>query len=424
MNKLYAGMLGVMMILGIIRGQEHESSITFPILSIPYDRNYFGSNPKYWRNLSQWGLYNNGQGTYALTSTGASNYFEPALLRADIHIREAWSLRPDASNVVIAVIDDGVTITHPVFEGNVWTNPGPYYSETITDSNGISFIYGQIGLRINSAQGHGTQIASVIAGNGYKNVYGVTPRTRIMPIRGATPQDLIMGIHYALDHHADILNCSWGFEIDVPGLKQALERAHSMGVLCVFPAPNRMVDVDSEDCYPASYHLPNVIMVTSSTPNDTLYAAAGYGKTTIDLMAPGRLVIAAFPFGNDEFMYTGGTSIATAFVSGTLALLKAHYPHETSMLLKDRLLSSVDIIPEVSDMIRTGGRLNAYKALTYIPPRLTMHHDCMQIQTTSIFPQRIETSTNLIDWTPFTEATTSTNFPIEHEEMRTFRLVR
>lgn len=420
MKKLYAGMLGVMMIIEIIKGQE----IAFPTLSIPYDRNYFGSNPKYWRDLRQWGLDNNGIGTYARTQTGASNLFEPALLRADIHIQEAWALRPHASNIVIAVIDDGVTISHPTFAGNVWTNPGPYYSETVKDSNGISFVYGRIGTSINSAQGHGTQVASVIAGNGYKDFYGVAPRVQIMPVRVATPSDHVMGIHYALDHHADILNCSWGFEIDIPGLREALERARDMGVLCVFSAPNRMIDVDSENCYPASYRLPNVIVVTSSTPMDTLYTAAGYGFTTVDLMAPGRLIIAAFPFGNDEFMYTGGTSIATAFVSGALALLKAHYPQETYMQLKDRLLSSVDPIQEVSGMIRSGGRLNVYKALTYTPPQLTMHRNCVRLTTQSIFLQRIETSTNLVDWTPFTETNITTDFPFENEGMRAFRLVK
>ncbi len=420
MNKLYAGILGIMMILGVIKGQE----INFPTLSIPYDRNYFGSNPKYWRNLNQWGLKNDGMGTYAYTQAGTTNYFEPALLRADIHIQEAWALRPHASNVVVAVIDDGVTISHPVFAGNIWTNPGPYYSETVRDSNGISFVYGRIGTSINSSQGHGTQVASVIAGNGYKGFYGVVPRVQIMPVRAVTPNDNVLAIHYALDHHADILNCSWGFEIDIPGLREALERARDMGVLCVFAAPNRMIDVDNENCYPASYRLPNVIVVTSSTPMDTLYTAAGYGFTTVDLMAPGRLIITAFPFGNDELMYSGGTSLATPHVSGTLALLKAHYPQETYMQLKDRLLSSVDLIPQVSGMIRSGGRLNAYKALTYIPPRLTVHHDCVRLTTQSILPQKIETSTNLVNWTPFTETDTTTDFPFENEGMRVFRLVK
>jgi subtilisin family serine protease len=126
-------------------------------------------------------------------------------------------------------------------------------------------------------------------------------------------------------------------------------------------------DVDSpRQVFPASLRLPNLISVAASTQDDQLAAVSNYGRTTVDLAAPGENVGSTMPlFLGADFPYGlgTGTSLAAPHVVGAVALLLARNPDLSYAQLKDLIISNVDPLPAFAGKTVSGGRLNIYKAL-------------------------------------------------------------
>ena len=76
--------------------------------------------------------------------------------------------------------------------------------------------------------------------------------------------------------------------------------------------------------YPASYVVPNVISIASTTRLDQLSGFSCFGATSVDLAAPGSEILSTVP--NGLYSSFNGTSMATPHVSGAMALLKSYKP--------------------------------------------------------------------------------------------------
>jgi hypothetical protein len=132
-------------------------------------------------------------------------------------------------------------------------------------------------------------------------------------------------------------------------------------VIVVCAAGNTGVDTDVAPIYPAGYNLDNIVTVGMSKNTDEMVAAYG---NNIDLFAPG-FGITALNFANDTGLVTvTGTSPATAFVTGSFALLKARFPGDTYRQLINRLLRATDRKPAFAGKAQSGGRLNLLNAVT------------------------------------------------------------
>ncbi len=314
-----------------------------------------------------WALNNTGQ-------TGGS-------AGADISAVDAWSIRNDAGDRIIAIIDSGVRLTHADLASNLWRNLGEVADGVDNDNNGvIDDIHGYNTVlgngSVNDDEGHGTHVAGIAAavGNNGQGISGVAWRAQIMPVKfiveglGST-YDAILAIDYAADEGADVINASWGGPGNSFSLAQAILRA---GVPFVAAAGNDAANNDLEPSYPANYDLDNVVSVGSSDHRDSRSSFSNYGQQNVDLFAPGSNIYSTWYTSNTAYTPLSGTSMATPQVTGALALIASHYPGDSSADWISRLLTSVDRPAALAGFSKTGGRLNLQAALgqssSVIPP--------------------------------------------------------
>lgn len=310
-----------------------------------------------------WGLNNTGQngGTYD----------------ADIDGPEGWDLRHDATNIIVAVIDTGIRLTHQDLAANLWRNTAEItgngldddHDGYVDDVNGINAI-SHTG-NPNDDNGHGTHVAGIIGGLGNNGVgvAGVAWRVQLMGCKflsssgGGWDSDAITCIDYARTHGASVLNNSWGGGSYSQGLKDAIDAAGTAGIIFVAAAGNSSSDIDRYAFYPASYDCPNIVVVAATTRNDDLAYFSSYGQATVALGAPGMDITSTWYASDSAYQSLSGTSMATPQVSGVLALMKAQFPAESYLELLNRVYGSVDPLPALAGKCRTGGRINLARAL-------------------------------------------------------------
>ncbi len=296
----------------------------------------------------------------------------------------AWDRIRSASNIIVAIVDSGVRITHQDLQANLWTNTKEIPDNGIDDDgNGIvDDAHGFNGINhsgdITDEAGHGTHVAGIIGaiGDNDTGVAGVAWQVQLMPLKfidstgeGST-SDAIACIDYARVHGASVINASWGG----PGgsaLRSAISRARSAGIIFVTAAGNDGVNLDRQPDYPASYTLDNIVTVGASDRNDSLASFSDYGATSVDLLAPGVGIYSTWKTSDNAYTSLDGTSMSTPFVTGAFALLKARFPAKTYRELITAVLSSVDKVSAASGKTVSGGRLNIAAALNKLSPYVT-----------------------------------------------------
>ena len=175
-----------------------------------------------------------------------------------------------------------------------------------------------------------------------------------------TTDDAISAILYARAKGVPILNNSWGGGDVSEALRDAIEQTDASGELFVAAAGNDFTNTDVEPFYPASYDVPNVLVVGASDQFDRKAWFSNYGVRTVDLSAPGTNVYSTWP--GATYRFADGTSMATPQVSGAAALARAVFPNASGVGLKALLLRDVDPIGVLNTASRTGGRLNVDRA--------------------------------------------------------------
>lgn len=367
------------------------------------------NDPAYFNRL-KWGLNNLGQ-------NGGLN-------DADIDAREAWDIRNQAAEVVVAIIDTGARITHEDLKDNLWTHTSEIPGNGIDDDqNGyVDDIHG-INAAENSGDpqddhGHGTHLAGIIGarGNNAKGSVGVAWSCQIMPLKfmdstgSGSTTDAIKCIDYAIRNQAHVINASWGNVGQSFFLERAVRRTLNAGIVFVTAAGNAAQDIEETPNFPASYAFNNLISVCATTENDTMVSFSNYGRISVDLGAPGASIYSTYFNSDTSYHKNSGSSMSAAFVSGAIALLIAEYPDEGYEKWVEAILESVDPLPALRDRTLTGGRLNLNSALNYLrqsqpilPAALEWIADSLQIQITGS-PQTlyaVESSSDGQGWTLF-----------------------
>ena len=298
----------------------------------------------------------------------------------------AWDLTTGSSSVVVADIDTGIQYTHEDLAANVWKNPGEIPNNGIDDDgNGFVDDYYGYDFFYNSpdpldGNGHGTHTAGTIGavGNNSLGVVGVNWNVKIMAIKIYSPNGsdttsamLVNAYNYVRmmknrGVNIRVTNNSYGGCGEACGndqaTKDALDALGSAGILNVFAAGNSNTNNDAAPFYPASYTSPSVLAVAASDSNDNKASFSSYGAQSVDLAAPGVGIFSTVSTA-DKYNYKSGTSMATPHVAGAAALLAAYNPNLSVASLKATLMNNVDVLPQWSGIVKTGGRLNISKAL-------------------------------------------------------------
>jgi len=268
-----------------------------------------------------------------------------------VGIEDAWDVTTGSSEVVVAIIDDGLDINHQEFKNRIIA---PY--DVVLDSK----------LEITAGE-HGTHIAGIIASS-INNDYGgagIAPNIKIMPINvfdgeNARHSDVITAIDYAIKQGADIINLSLGGTDSSALFNEAIQRAHKAGLLIIAAAGNDGKNIYD---YPASYD--HVIGVSATDKSDKIARYSNYGST-IDLAAPGTGIYSTLPY--NTYGYMTGTSMATPIVAGVAALVWSINPSLTNEQIEQQLYrTSFDLGVEGKDRYYGYGRIEAKKAVAVIP---------------------------------------------------------
>lgn len=313
----------------------------------------FSNNPStFFRDEYCWYFNNISANTHVYNSLNELQYqYDEPVGTSNIQAKEAWAIKNTSINTLISIIDYGFDIGHEDLIDNIYL-PGLSIGD-----------YGELSADISDPVGHGTMVLSTLAANGNneKGACGILWKAKILPIKvSARIPRWANAINHAVDNGAKIISISDGFGND-SNIRLAIQRAAQYNCIIVCAALDENTDHDLVLDYPASWHEPNVIIVSSSTRNESIYGAAAFGKNSVHLFAPGRLIIVASPGNN--YRYTSGTSFATPMVAGALALIMEKYPNEPYKLTIKRLLDNVDRFPVYTDKCISGGRLNLYKPL-------------------------------------------------------------
>jgi len=279
-----------------------------------------------------------------------------------IEAPRAWDKVTGSADVIVAVIDTGITYSHEDLMRNLWT--GPNGEHGYTASGGSVFIGGQ------DDHFHGTHVAGIIAGVGNNGVgvAGVLWQAKLLSLKfigasgSGSTADAIACIDKMVDlklagHNIRVCNNSWGGGEESQALTDAFNLAEQAGIISICAAGNDGRNTDADPFFPASSAVDSMISVLASDVDDTKAPFSNYGQVSTDVLAPGVRILSCGITGN--YIALSGTSMAAPHVAGVCAALFSLNPLLTPKRCKDVILNpdSLDHVAYVENST-FGGRLN------------------------------------------------------------------
>ena len=239
---------------------------------------------------------------------------------------------------------------------------------------------------------HGTHVAGIVAQVRYNNIGGdgIANNVEILVVRAVPDgdeydKDIALGIRYAVDNGAKVINGSFGksFSPHKQWVYDAIKYAESKDVLIVHAAGNDAKDIDYENNYPNDSddkktefadNLITIGAINYDYGNKIVARFSNFGKLNVDVFAPGVKIYASTP--NNTYKFLQGTSMASPNVAGVAALIRSYYPKLSAKQVKHILMDSgIAIITDVivggkpsdvrpfANLSKSGKIVNAYNAL-------------------------------------------------------------
>ncbi len=279
----------------------------------------------------------------------------------------AWDYETGDPNLIIAIIDSGVDIDHPEFEGRT--------------VDGWDFVNNDDDPA--DDEGHGTACAGIAAasGNNGEGIAGVMWEGLIMPVKVLNDEGegasswVANGIEFAADNGADVISLSLGSSSPSGAIQTAVNYAfNTQGAILLAATGN---DNNPTIGYPAAFA--NCMAVGAMSPclerkspsscDGEGWWGSNYG-TGIDFVAPGVDMFTTDVTGGggytifDYFSQFNGTSSATPYAAGAAALVWSMYPSLTNAELRDLLRKSATDMGAPGYDLETGyGHVNPASAI-------------------------------------------------------------
>ncbi len=283
---------------------------------------------------------------------------------------------------IVAVIDTGVDVNHPVLypvllPGYDFTRNQPGASEwldvpqlqgsTIPTNGGSgqpAFVQQSSVAILDQSSvaildqggssytdfGHGTMTTGL--------VHLVAPKAQILPLKAFSANgqgylsNIVAAIYYAVQHNANVINMSFDVSTSSQALSQAIAYANQSGLVLVASAGNENT---SSPVYPAALNT-SVMGIASTTDYDTRSSFSNYGNTDVWIAAPGEYVISTFPGGT--YAAASGTSFSSPLVAGSADLLLSAKPSLNQKYAASAFSHAIQLTPDLNH-----GRLDVYQAV-------------------------------------------------------------
>ncbi len=314
-----------------------------------------------------------------------------------IHALPAWQMAQSNPNLIIAVVDSGLTLDHPDLIDQLWHNPREIPNNQLDDDqngkiddisgwhfghrwgwDGTQYTYlAYENNQVTDDFGHGTHAAGIAAA-GYNNgtgIAGLATGSRLLPVKVLDQygdgwySDIAAGIVYAADNGARIINLSLGGSESSALLQSAVDYARRHGILLIAAAGNNGEAV----LYPAACD--GVLAVAATDPQDRRADFSSHGPQ-IDLAAPGVDIYSTWPRVGGYYTRSG-TSMAAPLVSGLAALIWSTTPSATAdeiatVITHTAVDNNAALIPGWDEY--TGwGRIDAERALALATRRHALY---------------------------------------------------
>jgi len=327
---------------------------------------------------------------YGLYDTAPVNYYGNVAWHGYVVQPAAQIIRlQDAQNGfriggsgIVAVIDTGVDVNHPVLAaallpGYDFTRNQPGASEWL-DVSGLESGYTDTGtqdqqpgyVQQSTAAVLDQSTAAVLDGKDYTAfghgtmtsglIHLVAPRAQLLPLKAFSSDgtgelsNIIAALYYAVQHHANVVNMSFDITASSPALNQAVAYANKAGVVLVAAAGNEST---SAPVYPAAMNS-YVVGIASTTNWDSRSSFSNFGSQDVWIAAPGENIVSTFPGGT--YGSASGTSFSSPLVAGTVALLLDAKQRPVSQSQAAKALANAQRLG--SDL--NNGRLNVYQAVS------------------------------------------------------------
>jgi subtilase family protein len=312
-----------------------------------------------------------------------------------VEVQNAQSMFNVTGTGIVADIDTGVDPNHPALQGVLlpgydftrnqpggsemtdlapsFPQPNPCDATTcptavqVNQSSAAILDQSSAAILDTNAQyaafGHGTMVMGVI--------HLVAPTAQLLPLKAfksngtANLSDILRAIYYAAQNNANVINMSFDTKTPSTELKDALDYAGQLGVICAASAGN---DGVQETVYPAALQndVMGVASVGSTSATDgTRSTFSNFGNAIVWVAAPGEEIVTTYPFGT--YSAGWGTSFSAPFVSGGAALLRslktainesqaaAAVAHAASLSDPGMGNGRLDLVPALMSLAGTGG---------------------------------------------------------------------
>jgi subtilisin family serine protease len=286
-----------------------------------------------------------------------------------------------AGSGIVAVIDTGVDVTHPVLTpvllpGYDFTRNQPGASEWLDvpqlqngSASNSSENQQPVMVQQSSAAVLDQSSAAVLDGGPYSDfghgtmttglVHLVAPKAKILPLKAFTSSgqgyisNIVAALYYAVQHNANVVNMSFDVATPSRALSQAISYANQSGLVLVAAAGNENT---SAPVYPAALNS-SVMGIASTSDYDARSTFSNFGNTDVWIGAPGEYVISTFPGGT--YAAASGTSFSSPLVAGSADLLLSAKPSLNQKSAASAFAHAIKLTPDLNH-----GRLDVYQAVS------------------------------------------------------------
>lgn len=346
-------------------------------------------------------------------------------INEDLDADLAWDIATGGvtaagDTIVVCMIDDGLSLLHPDFAGNIWVNRAEIPSNG-RDDDGNGYIDDYRGWNVarnndnvTQVTTHGTEVAGIIGARGNNGIgmTGVNWNVKLMVVSPVpeTEAQVIAAYSYPLTMRKRYnnsngtqgafvvaTNSSWGsnngFAKDAPLWCAMYDSLGAQGILNAASTTNRGINVEEQGDLPSTCPSDYLLVVTSLNDKGILVADAGFGNVSVDIAAYGDNVWTTKT--PDTYGYIRGTSFAAPQVAGAIGLLysvpcagfAALYksdPKTAASLVRQFILQGITPKSNLTNFVVTSGRLNLYNAVQQLSGNCTNCFAPTSLQASSV----------------------------------------